>query len=411
MANLLVTNIGELLSLAPAMKKQGRHIVEADLGLAKKQALYVEKGRIAWIGPHKQIPKNLAKQKKLKEFSAKGLSVMPGLVECHTHLVFAGSRAAEFELRNQGMSYQEIARRGGGILSTMKQTRAMAAKDLSLLSQKRVDDFVAQGVTTLEIKSGYALDEKNELKCLKVAQDLKGPRIVTTYLGAHAKPPEFDSYKGYLEYLQNKILPQLKKRKLTRRVDIYVEEGFFPQDAARAFLKRAQELGFEIVLHADQLSLSGGADLSVELQALSADHLIQIQETQIQSLANSQVTCVLLPAADLYMKCAYPPARKLIDAGARVALATDFNPGTSPTQDVNLVGLLARLEMKMSLPETLAAYTVGAAHALHLQSEVGSLEVGKSADFLCSEADWQEWFYAIGGRNPTFVYQRGKRLC
>ncbi|WP_413290599.1 imidazolonepropionase [Bdellovibrio sp. HCB337] len=410
MTNMLVTNIGELLTLAPAMKKEGRKVTEHDLGLAKNQAIYIEKGRVSWIGSQKQIPKHLAKQKKLKEFSAKGLTVLPGLVECHTHLVFAGSRAAEFELRNQGMSYQEIAKRGGGILSTMKQTREMSVKALKGISQERVNEFISQGVTTLEIKSGYALDEKNEIKCLKVAKSLEGPRIVTTFLGAHAKPPEYDSYKAYLDFLQKKVLPQVKKQKLSNRVDVYVEKGFFSQEDSREFLKAAQGMGFEVLLHADQLTLSGGADLGVELNALSGDHLIQIEEPQVQKLAKSQVTCVLLPAADLYMKCKYPPARKLIDAGARVALATDFNPGTSPTQDVNLVGLLARLEMKMTLPEVISAYTVGASYALKLQSEVGSLEVGKHADFLCTDKDWQQLFYSIGERSPTFVYKSGELI-
>jgi imidazolonepropionase len=265
-------------------------------------------------------------------------------------------------------------------------------------------------VTTLEIKSGYALDEKNELKTLKVARELQGPRIVPTFLGAHARPPEFESYKAYLDFLRKKVLLKVKKQKLAQRVDIYVENGFFDKEDSRVFLQAAKDMGFDILLHADQLTLSGGADLSVELGALSGDHLLQIEDAQIRKLARSQVTCVLLPAADLYMKCKYPPARRLIDKGARVALATDFNPGTSPTQDVNLVGLLARLEMQMSLPEVLAAYTVGAAYALNLQREVGSLELGKSADFMCTEADWKQLFYSVGERSTTFVYQSGKRI-
>lgn len=391
------------------MQKEGRRITENDLGIAQQQAMFIEKGRISWIGPHKKIPKELAK-KKVKEFSAKGMTILPGLVECHTHLIFAGSRAAEFEMRNQGVSYQEIAKKGGGILSTMKQTRAMTPKQMLEVSQKRVDNFIAQGVTTLEIKSGYALDEKNELKTLKVAASLKGPRIVPTFLGAHAKPPEFDSYKGYLDFLRDKVLPQIKKQKLSKRVDVYVENGFFNKEDSREFLKAAQTMGFEVLMHADQLTLSGGADLSVELGAVSGDHLLQIGDSQIKNLAKSQVTSVLLPAADLYMRCNYPPARKLIDAGARVALATDFNPGTSPTQDVNLVGLLARLEMKMSLPEVLAAYTVGASYALNLHAEVGSLEPGKSADFMCIEKDWRQLFYSAGERSPTFVYESGARI-
>ncbi|MGZ3803735.1 MAG: imidazolonepropionase [Pseudobdellovibrionaceae bacterium] len=408
--NLLVTHIEELLTLAPAMKKEGRRIQEADLGIERNQAMYIEKGRIAWLGPQKKIPKTLAQQKKLHVFSAQGLTVMPGLVECHSHLVFAGSRAAEFELRNQGVSYQEIARRGGGILSTMKETRQISAQKLKAIAQERVNRFLSQGITSLEIKSGYALDEKNEIKCLKVAKSLKGPRIVTTFLGAHAKPPEFDSYSDYLIFLKNKVLPQIKKQNLSRRVDIYVENGFFNKKDAGDFLQAAQESGFDVVIHADQLSLSGGADLCVDLHALSGDHLLQIGDTQIQRLAKSQVTCVLLPAADLYMRCTYPPARKLIDAGARVACATDFNPGTSPTQDVALVGLLARIEMKMSLPEVIAAYTVGASFALNLQSQVGSLELGKYADFMCIDKSWQQLFYSIGEAAPVSVYRSGKLL-
>jgi imidazolonepropionase len=336
--------------------------------------------------------------------------VAPGFIECHTHLIFAGHRAVEFEMRNQGASYQEISQKGGGILSTMKHTRAASPKVLKELAQKRVDDFTAQGVTTLEMKSGYALDLKNELKVLKVAQELKGPRIVTTFLGAHAKPPEFTGYPEYLKFLSDQVLPRVKKQKLASRVDIFVEEGFFNQRDSRDFLKAAQGLGFDLVVHADQLTLSGGADLCVEFNALSGDHLLRIQEKEIRKLAASQVTCVLLPAADLYMKCAYPPARALIDAGARVALATDFNPGTSPTQDLNLVGLLARLEMKMTLPEVIAAYTVGAAHALKLSSKVGSLELGKCADLICTDVSWQEFFYSVGQRIPTSVYKNGVLL-
>jgi imidazolonepropionase len=193
-------------------------------------------------------------------------------------------------------------------------------------------------------------------------------------------------------------------------VDIFIEKGFFEKDAAKVFLSAAKEMGFEIVIHADQLTLSGGASLGVELQASSSDHLLQVSAEEIVRLANSEVTCVLLPAADLYMKTAYPKAREMIDAGARVALATDFNPGSSPTQDLGLVGLLARLEMKMTLPEVIAAYTVGAAHALHCEAEVGSLEVGKSADFICTDLSWQELFYSVGHASPRSVYRDGKSI-
>ncbi len=406
---VLLRNIGTLLTLQGAAHKQGRYVKEEDLSPILKASMIVDKGRIFWVGPDKKIPKEIAK-KNLREVHLQGRTVLPGFVECHTHSVFAGNRAAEFEMRNLGASYSDIAAKGGGILSTMQKTRAASAKELITLAQQRVNRFVAQGVTTLEIKSGYGLDRASEIKVLEVVRKLKGPRLVSTFLGAHALPPEFSDYKDYLCYLSQEVLPLIKKKKLATRVDIFVEKGFFPVEESRAYLLQAQKMGFELALHADQLSLSGGADLAVELKALSGDHLIQVSPQQIKKLAQSQVTCVLLPAADLYMKCAYPPARDMIDAGARVALATDFNPGTSPTQDLNLVGLLARLQMKMSLPEVIAAYTLGAAYALGLASQVGSLEVGKSADFVCIECEWKELFYSIGQSPKPLVFIEGKQI-
>lgn len=405
----ILRNISTLLTLDGAALKQGRHIQESDLGITSKSAMVVESGRIAWVGPNGKVPKELTK-KNLKEYDSKGLTVLPGFVECHTHLIYAGHRADEFELKNQGMTYQEVAARGGGILSTMKHTRSASLADLTASGQKRVDHFVSQGVTTLEAKSGYALNLKDEMKCLKAIQNLEGPRLVSTFLGAHALPPEFKTYEEYLNHLGSKVLPEIKKKKLAERVDIFIEKGFFPKEASLKYLQIAKNLGFETVIHADQLTLSGGSDVAIEMGSLSGDHLLQIKDAEIQKLGKSGVTCVMLPAADLYMRCPYPPAQKLIEAGARVALATDFNPGTSPTQDLNLVGLLARLEMKMTLPQVISAYTVGAAFALKLQTEVGSLRVGKSADFMCIEDGWDELFYSIGGPSKKAVFSRGKKI-
>lgn len=407
---ILLKNISTLLTLEGARRKEGRRIAEADLGIAQKQSLLIEKDKIAWIGPTGKLPKEWSRKKGLKEIDMKGRTVLPGLVECHTHLIFAGDRAAEFEMRNQGVSYQEIAAKGGGILSTMKHTRSSSLAQLVIQGQKRANHFLSQGVTTLEVKSGYALNLKDELKVLQAVQKIEGLRTVSTFLGAHALPPEFKTYESYLEFLADKVLPEVKKKKLARRVDIFIEKGFFPAEASEKYLRRAQEMGFDVLIHADQMSLSGGSDVAVKLGALSGDHLLQITDKEIHSLAKSEVTCVMLPTADLYTRTKYPPAKKLIEAGARVALATDFNPGTSPTQDLNLVGLLARLEMKMSLPEVIAGYTVGAAYALNLQNEIGSLEVGKSADILCTTQDWQCMFYSVGESVEKTVFSRGKKV-
>ncbi len=396
--------IDTLLSLQGAAQKEGRHIEEKDLGIIRKAALVVENGKIAWMGTQKSLPSLYAK-KKSKEVNLDAATVMPGFVECHTHSLFAGSRSAEFEMRLQGRSYEEIAKLGGGILSTVKDTRAAKASELLRLTHRRVENFVRQGVTTLEIKSGYALNHKDELKSLASIRAIQSIRVVPTFLGAHSIPPEFKKASEYLKHLEL-LLP--KVRKLTDRLDIWIEKGFFEKDFSRGYLQKAKELGFQIVVHADQLTLSGGTELAVEFKAVSADHVIQLQDSQIQKLAKSETTAVLLPMADLYMKCNYPPARKLIEAGARVALATDFNPGTCPSQDLSLVGLLARLELKMSLPEVIAAYTVGAAHALSLQAEVGSLEVGKAADFIGSNQEWTSLFYSAGNAFPSKVYSSGR---
>lgn len=372
-----------------------------------KMAFISENGRLLWLGSQNKIPKNY---KFSHEVDLKNKLVLPSFIECHTHAVFAGSRAEEFELRQQGVSYLEIAKRGGGILSTMKKTRAAKSEELRQRAQKHVDHFLKQGVSALEIKSGYALDLKNEIKMLEVIGHLKGPRIISTFLGAHALPHEFNTHAEYLIYLAQKVLPILKKKKLTNRVDIFVENNFFEPLESEVFLKAARKLNFHLTLHANQLSNSGGADLALSLGAQSADHVIHLTDQHIQKFSRSKTVAVLLPAADLYMKCAYPPARKLIDAGATVALATDFNPGSCPTQDLSLVGLLARLEMKMTLAEVFSAYTSGAAKALGIFEEEGELSVGKKANFICTEAELSDFFYSIGKMPEHSLFILGKEV-
>lgn len=406
---LLIRKISEMLTLEGVARKGGRRILEEDLGLLQKAAFVVKNGQIDWVGPDDRIPRAYVRES-LREISMKGRTVLPGFVECHTHTVFAGDRSAEFELRQQGLSYQEIAARGGGILSSVRSTRETSVKRLTELAQKRADEFVRQGVTTLEIKSGYGLNLKDEMKSLRAAGGVRGPHIVRTFLGAHAVPPEFSSAMDYLKELSSQVLPEIRKKKLAERVDIFIEKGFFNADLAITYLEQAKSLGFEVTIHADQLTLCGGARAAVTVGAMSADHVIQIGSSEIQKLAKSEITAVLLPAADLYMNCSYPPARALIDAGARVALATDFNPGTSPTQDLTLVGLLARLQMKMSLPEVIAAYTYNAAAALGLAGQKGSLCVGQDADFISTDKNWRSLFYSVGERPLMDSYVSGKRI-
>lgn len=376
-------------------------------GLIPAQAMLAESGRILWMGSLKNQPRTKGKPTRV---NLKNQKIFPSFIECHTHTIFAGSRADEFELRNTGMTYSEIAKRGGGILSTVRETRKTPLKNLLKISQDRVNRFLRQGVSTLEIKSGYGLDLPSEIKMLEVARKLSGPRIVTTYLGAHAKPVEFKNFDEYLKDIVQNTLPVLKKKKLTNRVDIFVEKNFFEKSAAQKYLSAFQKQGFDVTIHANQLSQSGGAELAMELKVRSADHVIHLSPEAISNFGKSKVVTVLLPAADLYMKCDYPPARKLIDAGATVALATDFNPGTSPTQDLMLVGLLARLKMGMTLPEVFKAYTINAARALGIESEEGSLEVGKSANFICTDADLNDFFYSAGTMPQHRLFIAGKEI-
>lgn len=390
---ILIKDAKQILTLQGAAKKGARHTLDQDLTALTGHAILIEKNKIKWIGPQKEIPKASFKKIK-KEISAKNKVVMPAFTECHTHTVFAGERYTEFEMRNTGVSYQEIAARGGGILSSRKAVAATSKADLLKLTQKRVDKFTQQGVATIEIKSGYGLDLENEIKSLEVVKKLKGANFVKTFLGAHAIPKEFGSAKEYLAFLSEFIYPEIKRKKLADRVDIFIEKGFFSAEESRSYLELGKKIGLDVVIHADQLSLSGGTELAVQLGALSADHIIQIQDKEIRNLAQSEVTGVLLPLADLYMKCAYPPARKLIEAGARVAVSTDFNPGSCPSQDVQMTGLLARLEMKMTLPEVIVAYTLGASYALKRQATEGSLEVGKSAQLIFLEDSYAGLFYS-----------------
>ncbi|MES2962792.1 MAG: imidazolonepropionase [Bdellovibrionota bacterium] len=399
--------IGRLVTLRAAAEKGARRVTEADLSVIEKAAIVSRAGKIEWLGPETDLPSNHAKA---RSHDLGGATVIPALVECHTHLVFAGNRAGEFERRNRGETYQAIGAAGGGILASVRATRAASLEELVSSAQKRVDRFVAQGVGTIEAKSGYGLSVESETKMMRAAQKLTRARIVSTFLGAHAIAPEFTSAEEYVAHLMREALPLIAREKLATRVDIFLEKGYFERPVARRYLEAAKRLGFDLAVHADQLTLSGGADTAVDLGARSAEHLVQIGPPEIAKLAASETTCVLLPSADLYMDCAYPPARALIDRGARVAIATDFNPGSSPSQDVSLVGVLSRVRMKMSFPETLAAYTIGAAYALGLEKQTGSLEIGKSCDFAILDGSLDELFLEIGRAPVSSVVVEGLQV-
>lgn len=414
MRNLIFTNIYEVVTGSGWVKKQGRMPTEADLGVIAKAAIVCVQGRIAWVGPEKQltakIRRDLFGKAKPKEVNLAGATVLPAFSECHTHLLFAGNRRNEMDLRAQGVSYQEIAAQGGGIRSTMKATRAATSAELLKLGQARVNRFLRQGVTTIESKTGYGLDEKTEIKLLQVNLKLKGARIIGTFLGPHALPPEFATHDHYLEHLLADVLPKIDKQKLAQRVDMFVERGFFTAKHAQAWFSAAEKLGLKGVLHVDQLSPQGGAKLAAQLKLQSIDHAVHATDSDITELAKLNTTAVLLPTADFYLQEKYPRARAMLAAGVRVALATDYNPGTSPSQDLSLVGVLARVEMKMTLPEVLAAYIYGSVAALGMENDLGSLTNGRFCDLAVIDGSWRDLFSEVGLHPVTSTWREGERL-
>ncbi len=402
--------IDELITLKRASEKKARHIQVKDLSPLSKAAFISYKGNIVWVGKDQDLKPSLLKpyRQKAKEYVLEGFSVLPGFVESHTHLLFAGNRQDEFEKRTQGFSYEEIAKKGGGILSTMRATRKASLKELIRKGQIYTDRFVAQGTSTLEIKTGYALNLNGELKMLKAIKSLKGPRKITTLLALHALPPEFSSSHHYTRFVIEKLLPKVIH--LIDRVDIFIERSYFDCQDAEEFFKACKKLNLKLTAHTEQMSLTKGYESALRHKAHSVDHLICLDKKGITKIAKSSTTATLLPVCDFYLKCSYPPARQLLDQGARVALATDFNPGSSPSQNLCFAGVLARLEMKMNLAEVLVAYTLAGAYALGLETQIGSLEPKKSADFLVLKGSYKELFYSIGHHPISQVFCKGKKI-
>jgi imidazolonepropionase len=382
---------------------------QAEIHAIADAALVWDEDGIRWAGPAAELP---ADYRHVEPVDAGGRLVIPGLVDCHTHLAFAGWRAQEFEQRITGRSYREIARAGGGIMATVRQTRAATEQALLERAGRFLVEMLALGITTVECKSGYGLDEATELKLLRVYRRLAGEqpvRLVPTFLGAHVVPPEFrDNRAGFIELLVEHWMPKVAQDHLAACCDVFVEESAFTVEEARRILRASQRLGLKAKLHADQLTSAGGAELAAELGALSADHLEHISERGIAALAQAGVVAVSLPLASLYLRQSAMPARRLIAAGVAVAVATDFNPGSAPSYHLPLALTLACTLQSMTPAEALKGATIYAARALGLEQEVGSLEVGKSADFAVIDApDVTHWLYHFKPNPCLLTVARG----
>jgi len=409
--SLAVLHASQLVTLAgPQQPRVGSDM--SDLAIIHDGGMLITDGKIDIVGSSDRIEKNASSAEII---DAGGRVVLPGFVDAHTHLVFAGNRLDDFERRARGETYEQIAKAGGGIWSTVEKTRAASGDELFAQAQKHTEWFLRCGTTTVEAKSGYGLTVEDELKILRVMSRLNEEtplEIVPTFLGAHAVPREMDADE-YIELVIDEMLPRIVTEKLAEFCDVFCERGYFDVKKSRRILTAARELGLRLRIHADQLTSSGGEKLAAELEATTADHLEKTDEQGIAAMKSVGVQPVLLPGSVYVLGSTdYPRAREMIEAGLAVVIATDFNPGSSPTASMPMILSLACTQMKMSPPEAITAATINAAYSLNRGDRIGSLERGKLANFSVFDCeDYRELAYWFGTPQTHSVYVKGKRVA
>lgn len=411
--NLLVHHIKELVPVrtngAPCLV--GNRMRE--LGTLHDASIVVRDGIIRWVGPSRDLPTGIADD--LHQLDASDCVALPGFVDSHTHLVFAGSRDEEFAMRSAGMTYQEIASRGGGILRSVAATRAATKKELKRSASRFLDALLRHGTTTVEIKSGYGLDPESETKMMEVITDLASEHFLTvirTFLGAHAIPPEHrEAPEHYIDIVIDRMLPHIVRRDLADFCDVFCEKGYFSVDQSRRILTAARSLGLKLKIHADELAASGGSELGAELRVVSADHLEHIREDGIQKLREAGVVAVVLPGVSFFLNHGYAPARALIEAGVPLAIASDFNPGSCMSFSMPLMMTIACTHMSLTVEECIAATTINGAAAVGLSDRLGSIEVGKEADIVLYDIpNYRHLAYHFGTNHASKVIKRGTIL-
>jgi imidazolonepropionase (EC 3.5.2.7) len=356
-----------------------------ELSVIERGGLLIENGKISAAGPDEELKRNYGEKiRSAQRIDASGKIVTPGLIDPHTHLVFAGSREREYAMRLQGKTYMEIMAKGGGIHATTRETRKAGFDQLYEEARGRLDHFLLHGVTTIEAKSGYGLDLKNELKQLKVAKQLDADHpvdIVSTFLGAHAVPSEYQDHpERFVDLVTEEMIPAVAEQKLAEFNDVFCEKGVFTPEQSRRILKAGKRYGLVPKIHADEIEPYGGAELAAEIGAISADHLLKASDKGIRLLAEKGIIAVLLPGTAFFLMAEFANARKMIESGVAVALATDCNPGSSPTTSLPFIMNLGCLKMGMTPEEVITAATINAAHAIGRAGSIGSLEAGKKAD-------------------------------
>jgi imidazolonepropionase len=413
---ILLKNISNLVTCANPEGKAKRGKTQADIYLVEKGCLLFT-DKILYAGNaagFKNYLKN-NKVKNFKEIDCTGKTVMPGFVDSHTHLVFAGSRADEYEMKIEGKSYEEIAKAGGGIASTVKAVRKTSTSELKKISEKRLYNFIRHGTTTLEAKSGYGLDTKTEIKMLEVINELSdenkyGADILPTFLGAHSIPAGI-SKKDYVDLVCYEMLPQVAKRKLAKFIDIFCEKGYFDKGDTERILSAGASYGLIPKVHTDQFYSIGGVDVAKKVKAISVDHLEVLNTGGIKTLKGTDIVATLLPGCSYFLNMVYPPARKIIENGIPVALATDFNPGSCMTENMQMIMSLASLKMKMTAEEIINAVTINGAYALFIQDKTGNLKAGKQADLLVFDfQSYKDLIYHFGVNQLERVFIKGKSV-
>lgn len=413
-ADLIIEGAAELVTLRGNSTRPRRGDEMRDLGIIRQGALAARRGKIVWVGPTADLLTSVKPLAFSKLIDAYGKTVMPGLVDPHTHLVFAGTRENEFGMRIQGKTYLEVAAAGGGINATVAATRKTSKQELKAAARKALDRMLALGTTTVEAKSGYGLDVETELKMLEVIRELneEGPAtVIPTFMGAHEIPPELrQNPEAYVDLVITRVLPEVAARKLARFCDVFCETGVFSVEQSERILRAAAGLGLEPRVHADELTDLGAAAMAARIKARTADHLLFASDDGIRQMAAAGVIAVLLPGTAYFLHMQrYARARDMIAAGVSVALATDFNPGSCMTESLPLILNLACTQMRMLPAEAITAATINAAWAIGEEDCAGSLEVGKQADILVLDAPNHEHLcYHFGVNLVETVVKNGK---
>jgi len=413
--DILIKNITSLVTCRDlnGIPKSGGS--QSQIGLIKNTNIFIEGEEIVFVGNSKNLLQFLktGKKKNYNEIDAKNKTVLPGFVDSHTHFVFAGSRADEYEMRIAGSTYLDIAKSGGGIVATVDAVRKTSKSVLKNIAEKHLKNFIEHGTTTVECKTGYGLNTDNEIKMLEVINSLKtknnyGLDIIPTFLGAHSIPKEISKEK-YINKICYEMIPIIARRKLARFIDVFCEKGYYSVEETERILSMGSKFGIIPKIHTDQFNSIGGIGVALKVKAISVDHLEALTISDIKRLQYKTIIATLVPGASYFLDMQYPPANEIIDNNIPVALATDFNPGSCMTENMQVIMSLASVKMKMTAEEILNAVTINAAYAVYMQDIVGSIEVGKQADILIFDfPNYRDLIYHFGINQIEKVVKKGK---